>query len=182
MFPRFFNKRKLTENLFANVFVNTVFGVIENVYPDLCLLIKESPELLSSPSPSFEEQGVEKIILIALTLNIEILQKNIPPQKKELVLDLILQKSGMLLKQDAIVVWREIVALRDFLAKINSPSKKLSTAMAKGILFKYNLISCQDDFYAKNNVPNPILLKRLEYTLDGLLYDWNGEKSKFQLI
>ena len=65
--------------------------------------------------------------------------------------------------------------------KVNHPSNNTTTAMTRAVLYKYNLIEKQDDYFKDMNVPNPIIQKCLRDVMVSFIWDWDEISDNYKV-
>jgi hypothetical protein len=76
---------------------------------------------------------------------------------------------------------RQIVQdYRQFMKRVNLPSKTTLYAMSKAIFHKYELNDFQDEYFKRMNAPNPVFLKRLDEMLVNFLWNWDSFYRKYR--
>ena len=67
------------------------------------------------------------------------------------------------------------------MVKLNKPSKKTLSAMARGIYLGYELNDYQEDYFRSLGAPNPRFLMQMEEILQHFLWDWTSFHEQYRL-
>ena len=75
----------------------------------------------------------------------------------------------------------KVKEFRTFMKKVNHPSHNTTTAMTRAVLYKYNLIEKQEDYFKDMNVPNPIIQKCLRDVMVSFIWDWDEISDNYKV-
>ena len=70
---------------------------------------------------------------------------------------------------------------KNFISRVNHPSKNMLYGMSKAIFHKYNLNDFQDDYFKRMQAPNPLFLKRMDEVMSNFIWDWDVFFKKYKL-
>lgn len=174
-----FGKKKIKEDVVANIFVNSILDTIDKGFPEIVGVINDAPEFITSPNLS--ESDMDHFTLVVFAANLSYLPQHLHDSKDERILNLILLKLSKVYDCNQEKLKNVIKDYQCFLMKVNHPSKNMLYAMSKGIFSKYKLNDYQDDYFKNMNSPNPMLLKRLDEALDNFVWNWDSFKQKYQI-
>lgn len=176
---RSFLKRKLTDNQLANIFVNGLLEVIDNGFKDVASLINEDPAFESTPSISSEANS--EFTLIVIVGNLVTLESSFDADQAFRVEQLIYQKFAAIFSMTETEFENLIKEYKNFIARVNHPSKNMLYGMSKAIFHKYNLNDFQDDYFKRMQAPNPLFLKRMDEVMSNFIWDWDVFFKKYKL-
>lgn len=174
-----FRKKKLSEDKTANIFVNSIFDMVDNGFPDVAALINEDPEFILPPNLAVEDSG--RFLLIVIAGNLKFIPKYFDNYQDVRLIDRSTRKFAQALGVDAGSLKETIANYQSFFSRINHPSKNTHYAMSKAIFFKYELNQFQSDYFKNMKTPNPIFLKRLDEITGHFIYDWPTLVDKYRI-
>jgi hypothetical protein len=67
------------------------------------------------------------------------------------------------------------------MAHINAPSKNNLYAMSRAVFYKYELNQYQDEYFMRENAPNPIFKKNLDDVMRNFVWDWSAFTEKYKV-
>ena len=176
---RSFLKRKLTDNQLANIFVNGLLEVIDKGFKDVASLICEDPAFEETPNISPESSS--EFTLIVIVGNLIALESSFEPEQAFRVEQLIYQKFAKIFSMTDISFENLIKEYKNFISRVNHPSKNMLYGMSKAIFHKYNLNDFQEDYFKRMQAPNPLFLKRMDEVMSNFIWDWEVFFKKYKL-
>jgi hypothetical protein len=174
-----FGKKKIKEDVVANIFVNSILDTIDNGFPELIGIINDAPEFITSPNLS--ETDIDRFTLIVFAANLSFIPQHLRGSIDDRIISLILSKLSRVFDVDQNRFEDVIKHYQTYLMKVNHPSKNMLYALSKGIFGKYNLNGFQDEYFKNMNSPNPMLLKRLDEAMDNFVWNWDSFNQKYQI-
>ncbi|MEJ6736478.1 MAG: hypothetical protein QNK84_05535 [Flavobacteriales bacterium] len=177
---KIFGKKKIKEDVVANIFVNSILNTIDNGFSEIAGIINDSPEFILSPNISTTDDNAFTLVIIAA--NLHFLPEHIHDTKEERVTSLIFSKLSNVFDCDQAKLEATIAAYQCYLKKKNHPSKNMHYAISKSIFWKYNLNQYQDEYFKNMRSPNPMFLKRLNEATDNFIWNWDAFTNKYQII
>lgn len=175
-----FGKKKIKENLVANIFVNSILDTIDNGFPEVVGIINDSPEFVSSPN--IDSTNSDYFTLIVIAANISFIPDHLHNSKDDRVTNLILSKLSNVFDVEEDKFTRVIKNYTKYLNKVNHPSKNMLYAMSKAIFGKYQLNEFQDEYFKNMRSPNPMFLKRLDEAMENFVWNWEAFNQKYQIV
>jgi len=175
-----FGKKKIKENLVANIFVNSILDTIDNGFPEVVGIINDSPEFVSSPN--IDSTNSDCFTLIVIAANLSFIPDHLHNSKDERVTNLILSKLSNVFDVEEDKFTRVIKSYTKYLNKVNHPSKNMLYAMSKAIFGKYQLNEFQDEYFKNMRSPNPMFLKRLDEAMENFVWNWEAFNQKYQIV
>ena len=177
---KIFGKKKIKEDVVANVFVNSILNTIDKGYPEIVGIINDSPEFLISPELHVNDD--DQFTLIVFAANLTYISEHLHDNKDERITKLIISKLSNVFDCDQDQLEKVINDYQAYLMKVNHPSKNMKYAISKAIFGKYNLNDFQDEYFKNMRSPNPMLLKRLDEAMDNFIWNWDAFKQKHQIV
>jgi len=178
MLPNFL-KKKLNEDQISNIFVNGIFDVIDRGFETVCDCINEDPSFVSPPSVPV--QNINDFALIVITANIIEMERLFDGHTGTRIIHLVYEKLAKAYSMESLEMRQLIQEYKQFLKRVNLPSKTTLYAMSKAVFHKYGLNEFQDEYFKRVNSPNPVLLKRLDDLLIHFLWNWDSFFKKFRV-
>lgn len=175
-----FGKKKIKEDVVANIFVNSILETIDNGFPEVVGIINDSPEFVSSPNLSAENSDGFTFIVIAA--NLSFISKHLDHTDSDKMIQLAINKFSQVFDVEEDKFASVIKKYQDYLCKVNHPSKNMHYAMSKGIFGKYNLNQHQDEYFKNMKSPNPMFLKRLDEVMANFIWNWEVFNQKHQIV
>lgn len=175
---KIFGKKKIKENVVANIFVNSILNTIDQGFSEIVGIINDAPEFVLSPRISTTNDNAFTLLVIAA--NIYYLPDHLPEDEK--ITNLIFHKLSNALDCDQSKLETVVKEYQCYLMKKNHPSKNMRYAISKGIFGKYKLNDYQDEYFKNMRSPNPMFLKRLDEAMDNFIWNWDSFKQKYQII
>ncbi len=177
---KIFGKKKIREDIVANIFVNSILNTIDSGFPEIVGIINDSPEFTTSPK--ITESDIDCFTLIVLAANISYISQNLHDSKDDRITNLVFLKLSRVFDEEQEKLEHVIKNYQHYLRKVNHPSKNMHYAISKGIFGKYELNDYQDEYFRNMNSPNPKLLKRLDEAMGNFIWNWDTFKQKYQII
>ncbi len=177
---KIFGKKKITEDVVANIFVNSILSTIDDGFPEIVGIINDAPEFTTSPNLS--ETDADFFTLIVFASNLSYIPQHLYNSKDDRITNLIISKLSSVFDVNQERLESVIKDYQCYLTKVNHPSKNMLYAMSKGIFGKYELNNYQDDYFKNMNSPNPMFLKRLDEAMDSFVWNWDSFNQKYQIV
>ena len=170
MIGTIFGKKRISEDKFANVFVNAVLRLTEQGYPTVVAELEEASEFVTRPV--FGPGDDELFALILFAGNLMEAPKHMSSGQDQRLAQHAYSKFAPLMDTSAAELETETIALQHFMARINHPSKNTVYAMSKAIFHKYDLFRHQNAYFREQKAPDPIVLSRINKLMQYCLWDW----------
>lgn len=170
MIGSIFGRKRISEEKFANVFVNAVLALTDQGFPIIRGELEEAAEFVTRPM--FGPGDDELFALILFAGNLMEAPKHLPAGLDQRVVQHAYSKFAPLMDLSAAEMESETNALQSFMSRINHPSKNTVYAMSKAIFHKYDLFRNQDTYFRDLKAPNPIILGRINKLMQFCLWDW----------
>ncbi|MGB0166951.1 MAG: hypothetical protein ACPF8V_08875 [Luteibaculum sp.] len=174
-----FGKKKIAEANVANILVNYIFRCVENGFADLVEIIEHTPEFTSVPQ--VDPNDVEDLLMIVLVGNLNFLPIYFESQQEQSLRDLVLEKFANATEIEVKALETKVKEYKDFMVRVNHPSKNMIYAMSKSFFRKYGLNDYQEDFFKSQKVPNPMFQKRLDTVMTQFIFNWEEFIGKYKI-
>ena len=69
-----FKKKKVKEDVAANIFINSIFNTIDSGFPEIVGILNDAPEFVSSPQLSVAND--DHFVLLVFATNLDIIENN----------------------------------------------------------------------------------------------------------
>lgn len=175
-----FGKKKLNENKLSNIAVNTILDTVDQGFPEVAEIIKNSPELIAEVEISTAHQDVFLLIIIAA--NLQLIPKHLEAHQDSRVTNKILEKFALVFDLEVSEFEKAINEYKSYLKKVNHPSNNTLYSISKAVFHKFGLADLQEEYFRNMKAPNPLFLKRLDEVMPIFLFDWESITSKYQLV
>ena len=173
------SKGKLTDEQVANIFVNTSFETVELGWPQVASLINLMPEFEKAPELDSEDYG--KFLMIVVAANLSHIPHHFDHGVDRAIIRRCIAKFSLALGVSKEKFASKVKEYRSFMKKINHPSKNTTRAMTMAIIYKYDLIACQDKYFRDMNVPNPIIQQALKEVMSNFHWDMEDISDKYKI-
>jgi hypothetical protein len=175
-----FTKKKINEAKVANVFVNSIFNMVDEGFPLVASFINEDSEFVSTPN--IQPENSMDFMLVAFAGNIKFIPEYFESYQDLRLTEQIISKLACALDTDKENMKKIIKELDLLFSKLNHPSKNTHYAMSKAVFHKYNLYQYQQDYFKNMRSPNPIFLKKLDEIMAQFIWDWDSFLDKYRVI
>jgi len=172
-------KKKLKCDDVARMFVHATLESVEDTWPDVAGLIRESPHF--ERAPEMEECDAAPFLLVILAGNLAFIPKYFVGGADHRLTEAILAELAKELGLPSEQLATRIGKVRDEMARFNRPSNKTLSAMARGVFLAYGLNSCQEEYFRSLNVPNPRFLMQMEEILQNFIWDWKSFQEQYRV-
>lgn len=175
-----FGKKKLNENKLSNIAVNTILDTVDQGFPEVAEIIKNSPELIAEVEINSVHQDIFLLIIIAA--NLQLIPKHLEAHQDSRVTSKILEKFALVFDLEVSEFEKAINDYKSYLKKVNHPSNNTLYSISKAVFHKFGLADLQEEYFRNMKAPNPLFLKRLDEVMPIFLFDWESITSKYQLV
>ncbi|MBI2259537.1 MAG: hypothetical protein HYU67_11675 [Flavobacteriia bacterium] len=173
-------KRKVTEKQMANLFVNGLFKIVVEGFPEVAAFINEENSFENSPNISSE--NLDHFAMIVFAGNLNYLENIFEIKEVNLIEKNIFNNLASIYNTESDIIKNLVREYQGFMAQKNIPSKNTLYAMSKAVFYKYKLNDYQNSYFSDMQVPNPIFLKRLDDIMRNFLWDWDAFFKKYKIV
>lgn len=175
-----FGKKKVSDDKVADHFVATTLNVVQEGWPEVAGFINDSPEFIRRPQVDAEDFG--RFLMIVIAGNFNYIPQNFDEGHDRDIIRGCVERFAEVLDISPKELAAKIKEYRNFIARINMPSKNTLYGMSRAIFHKYELNDYQEEYFRSLNTPNPIFLKNLNELLTHFLWDWSAFKDKYKVV
>ncbi|MBM3448487.1 MAG: hypothetical protein ACK5EW_06740 [Bacteroidota bacterium] len=175
----FFGKKKISAEKTASFFVNTLLDAVEEGFPEVAGFVRDSPEFVKVPVMSDEEYG--KFLMIVIVGNFNYLHEHFQDGEAELIIGHCVEQFAPVFDLSPTAFQTKVNEYKKFMAHINAPSKNNLYAMSRAVFYKYELNQYQDEYFMRENAPNPIFKKNLDDVMRNFVWDWSAFTEKYKV-
>ncbi|MEY3399124.1 MAG: hypothetical protein RL220_1718, partial [Bacteroidota bacterium] len=140
-----FGKKKITTERTASHFVNTMLETVEKGFPEVAGFINDSPEFVVSPRIDADDYG--KFLMIVVAGNFSYLSSHFQENQDREIIKASIEKLAPVFEMSTVQFEDKVKEYKDFMSRVNSPSKNTLYAMSKAVFFKYNLNDYQEEYF-----------------------------------
>lgn len=175
-----FGKKRVTAERTAHLFAHNIIETVEKGFADVAGFINDSPEFVTAPKIDPEDYG--KFLMIVVAGNFAYIPQYFTDGQDKEILENCIQKLAPVFDMTPAEFSAKVKEYKDFMNKVNAPSKNTLYAMSKGVFFKYGLCDCQDEYFRQMKTANPIFLKNLDDLMRNFLWDWDAFNEKYKVV
>lgn len=175
-----FGKKKLTPERVAHLLAHNILETVENGFPEIAGFIKDSPEFVRVPDIDKDDYG--KFLMIVIAGNFSYIPQFFTEGQDKEIIDECTKKFAPVFDMTPAQLASHVREYKEFMSRVNAPSKNMLYAMSKAIFFKYDLNDCQEEYFRSMKTPNPIFLKNLDEVVRNFLWDWEAFNEKYKVI
>jgi hypothetical protein len=175
-----FGKKKIKAAELAPVYVDAIYEVIENGFPEIAGYINEEKEFQKSPNLSGKEN--EWFLYIVYAGNIVNLDNYFEKKEASELSRLIAAEVIKKMKKDPDVIDGVLYDYEVFLRGLHGQTKNLVKSMSMAIFHKYDLNKYQKEHFQKLNSPSPIVMKELNDMVEFFLWNWEDYLAKYKVV
>ena len=172
-------KKKLKPEEVARMFVHATLDSIEDAWPDVLALLRETPHL--ERAPEIDETEVAPFLMVVMAGNLDFIPHFFDAGTDQVLVEAILAELAKQLDLPVQQLAPKISEMRDAMVKLNKPSKKTLSAMSRGMYIGYDLNGCQEEYFRSLAVPNPRFLMQMEEVLQHFLWDWTSYNEQYRV-
>ncbi len=175
-----FTKKKISDDTLSNIFVNGLLKLVEDGFEEIKVILQNESEF--DVKPNVDSFKVDAFLFIVLAGNMNSLPKHFTALEHIKLQDSIQSKISSSLGITKEELKNKIQQMHHLFYKLNHPSKNTKYAMSKAIFHEYQLYNCQDEYFRKMKVPNPVILKKMNEIMDLFIWDWDVVLKKYKII
>jgi hypothetical protein len=173
-------KKKLSDDQLTNVFVNGVLNAVDNGFDEVKNLIHEDPAFAVRPDLSNASDGHFTMILIVG--NLSFLSDSFESDQASRLEACIIEKFSEVFEMDESTFKAYLSDYRNFISRVNHPSKNVLYGMSKAVFHKYKLNDYQDDYFKGMSAPNPLFLKRMDEIMQNFIWNWEAFFKRYKMV
>lgn len=172
-------KKKISEDKLSNALLNSLIETMENGFGNVAELINNSPDFERSPSIATDDY--DQFLFILFVGNLDLMHKSLELEQADAIEEQLIGKFSITFDLSIEQTKQYIKEYKDFMRRVNYPSKNVLYGMSKSVFYKYNLSQFQEDYFRDMNVPNPVFLKKLNELVSNFIWDWDYFMDKYKV-
>jgi hypothetical protein len=172
-------RKRLTTDEVGRMFVHATLDSVEDGWPQIAALVRDSPEF--ETQPAIDDEAFGPFLLVIVAGNLDFIREHFTPECQRGIVEAITRHLAQMIESDATDVAQRITHVRKLMSRLNRPSKKTTSAMARGVFTLYQLNDFQAEYFAGLNVPNPLFLKRIDEMMAHFLWDWTAFNKRYKV-
>jgi hypothetical protein len=172
-------RKRLTTDEVGRMFVHATLDSVEDGWPQIAALIRDSPEF--ETQPAIDDEAFGPFLLVIVAGNLDFIREHFTAEYQRGIVEAITRHLAQMIESDATDVAQRITHVRKLMSRLNRPSKKTTSAMARGVFTLYQLNDFQAEYFAGLNVPNPLFLKRIDEMMTHFLWDWTAFNKRYKV-
>ena len=175
-----FGKKKITTEKVAHIFTHNIIETVEEGFPDVAGFINDHPDFVRAPHVNDKDMG--KFLMVVVAGNFAYLPQYFQDGQDKEIIDYCIQKFAPVFQMKPTEFALKIKEYKDFMNRVNAPSKNTLYGMSKAVFFKYDLLDYQDDYFRQMKAANPLFLKSLDDIMRNFLWDWEAFNDKYKVV
>lgn len=180
MLSGLFGKKKIKKEKAVEIYVDTIFDVIERGFPEIADFINEEKQF--SKSPQIGKDDFEWFTYIIFGGNVLNLQDHFDAvTADDLKLLIIREVAERYTKRDQHIAEEIILEYEKFLQEIQGKTKNVVKTISLALFHKFELNDYQDEHYQRLNAPNPVFLKELNEMMELFVWNWEDFLQKYRI-
>ena len=132
-------------------------------------------------SPDISSDDYNDFALIVFIGNLSFLESAFDADQASKIESKILERLARLYQMSLTEFKQILNDYKNLMARLNFPSKNVVYGMSKLVFDKYSLYNYQDEYFKRMQVPNPLMLKRLDDIMSNFIWDWDSFFRKYKL-
>ena len=161
------------------MFVHATLDSVEDAWPDILGLLRETPHL--ERPPEIDDSEVGPFLLVVLAGNLDFIPRFFDGGADHALVEAIVSELSKQLELPTDQLADRISCTCEAMVKLNKPSKKTLSAMSRGLYLGYGLNEYQEEYFRSLNVPNPRFLMQMEEVLQHFLWDWTSFHEQYRV-
>jgi len=180
MLSGLFGKKKIKKEKAVEIYVDTIFDVIERGFPEIASFINEEKQFNKSPQIGQEDfEWFTYIIYGGNVLNLyEYFEQEQADDMKMLIVREVAERYT---KRDQHIAEEIILEYEKFLLEIQKKNKNIVKTISLALFNKFELNNYQDEHYQRLNAPNPVFLKELNEMMELFVWNWEDFLQKYRI-
>lgn len=180
MLSGLFGKKKIKKEKVVEIYVDTIFDVIERGFPEIAEFINEEKQFTKSPQIGQEDfEWFTYIIYGGNALNLyNYFDQETADDLKLLIIHEVAERYT---KRDKQIAEEIILEYEKFLQEIQNKTKNTVKTISTALFNKFELNNYQDEHYQRLNAPNPVFFKELNEMMELFVWNWEDFLQKYKI-
>ncbi|MCG9912385.1 MAG: hypothetical protein MH137_13915 [Flavobacteriales bacterium] len=180
MLSGLFGKKKIQKEKVVQIYVDTIFDVIERGFPEIVEFINNEKQF--TKSPQLGKEDFEWFTYIIYGANVLNLYEHMDTETADdLKLLIIREVAERYTKRDQVVAEEIILEYEGFLRDLYGKTKNIVKTISLALFNKFELNNYQDEHYQRLNAPNPVFLKDLNEMMELFVWNWEDFFTKYKI-
>jgi len=180
MLSGLFGKKKIQKEKVVQIYVDTIFDVIERGFPEIAEFINEEKQF--TKSPQIGKEDFEWFTYIIYGGNLLNLYDHFDLETADDLKMLIIREvAERYTKRDQVVAEEIILEYERFLTDIQAKNKNTVKTISQALFHKFELNDYQDEHYQRLNAPNPVFFKELNEMMELFVWNWEDFLQKYKI-
>jgi hypothetical protein len=175
-----FGRKKIGEDQLSKIFINAMWKMSSEAFPEIADILNEDPEFVSSPNLNIEDHT--RFFFIIISGNLKYLPHRLGGSHGRFIVMKIYNQLAEMFDTGSGSIEKHIKKLQSEMSHLNHPSKNTLYAMSKLFFQQYDLYQFQEAYYRDIQAPNPVVLKRLDAIMESFLWDWEAFSDEYRII
>ena len=175
-----FGRKKISTERVAHMFSHHILETAESGFPEIAGFIRDSPEFVRSPD--IEDSDFGRFLMVVIAGNFSYIPQHYQDGQDQEIIEHCVQKMAPVFEMTVHEFSSVVKDYKEFMSRVNAPSKNTLYAMSKAVFFKYDLNECQDEYFRQMKTPNPIFLKNLDELMRNFLWDWEAFNERYKVV
>lgn len=180
MLSGLFGKKKIKKEKVVEIYVDTIFDVIERGFPEIADFINEEKQFTKSPQIGKEDfEWFTYIIYGGNILNLyEYFEEELADDLKLLIMKEVAERYTT---RDQHIAEEILLEYESFLSELQKKTKNTVKTISTALFNKFELNSYQDEHYQRLNAPNPVFFKQLNEMMELFVWNWEDFLQKYKI-
>ncbi len=175
-----FGKKKVKLAELTPTYVNAIYDVVDEAFPEIAGFINEEKEFQSSPNVAAQEN--EWFLYIVYAANLVNISNYFDKEEASLLIQKFSEEIIAVMGKDPEIVDGILYDYQVFINGLYLQNKSLSKSMSLAIFHKYDLNKYQKEHFQKLNTPSPMVMKELTEITELFLWNWEDYLSKYKVV
>ena len=175
-----FGRKKIGEDQLARIFINAMWDMTREGFPEIAAILNEDPEF--EKSPEIDPGKNTDFFFIVVSGNLKLIPLRLHGSHSKFIIMKIYERLAELFDTSPGSIEKYIRSLQEEMSRLNLPSKNTLYGMSKLFFHKYDLYPFQEAYYRTISAPNPIILKRIDKIMEMFLWDWQAISEEYKIV
>jgi len=175
-----FGRKKIGEDQLSKIFINAMWKMSYEAFPEIAAILNEDPEF--SISPELDTNDNSRFFFIIISGNLKYLPHRLGGAHGRFIVMKIYNQLAEMFDTGSGSIEKHIKKLQSEMSRLNHPSKNTLYAMSKLFFKQYDLYQFQEEYYRSIQAPNPLVLKRLDAIMQSFLWDWEAFSEEYRIV
>jgi hypothetical protein len=175
-----FGKKKIKEDKLIQIYVDTIYDVIEKGFPEIAEFINEEKQFDKSPAIGTEDMEWFMYIIYGANM-LKLYDHFDEPVADSLKFKIVKEVAERYTTREVNIAEDMIIEYEKFLREQYSKTKNIFKTISLAIFYKFQLNEYQKEHYQKLNAPNPVFFKELNEMSELFIWNWDDFLAKYKI-